>query len=164
MSPSVSAECRGTPRDGNTENPGLAGGKNTGPRPKSQQSGPGRGQKHQAKTKITAIRAWTKRRGASQDGNTGNPGLAGGKNTRPRPKSQQSGPRQSAGEPPRTGRTDWRAPRPKQTKKSIGGAEPKETKKLCNPFFRALAQVAEPANFAADGTIHPKNLDYENTP
>ena len=61
-------------------------------------------------------------------------------------------------------RTDLHALKLKQTKKSIGGTEPKETEKLWITFFRALAQVVGPANFAADGTIHPKNFDYENTP
>jgi hypothetical protein len=168
-------------QDQNHSNPGLTGTPRSLPGREYRESGLGRGQKHRAKTKITAIRAWATCRGASQDGNTENPGLAGGKNAGPRPKSQQSGPNWHPKEPPRTGiprirawatclgaprtgRTGRRAPKPKQTKKSIGGAEPKETKKLCDPFFRALAQVTKSANFAADGTIHPKNLDYENTP
>jgi hypothetical protein len=102
MPPSGPARCRGASQDGDTGNPGLTGGKNTGPRPKSQQSGPEQRAEEPPRTGIPGIRAWQGAKTPGQDQNHSNPGLAGGKNTGPRPKSQQSGLEQRAGKHPRT--------------------------------------------------------------
>jgi len=65
-------------------------------------SGPGQSAGESPRTGIPGIRAWQGAKTPGQDQNHSNPGLAGGKNTGPRPKSQQSGLEQRAGKHPRT--------------------------------------------------------------